>query len=260
MSKWVGVSARLHHLLGLAYYLYGWVVLFGGITLLSSIPAYLFSPSIFGVLVAVGLVAILAGIYLWMRATRHRLGAANTGIKILKEEVCYTVIGERRYQFGKELEIKALLPAVENYKYKFLWSSNGPITVDHCTEGATVQIIKDKKSNYNIAKVQFDKPITKQQKRTFAFALGLYDSDNKASPFISAHCIDTAELIAIKVIFQNGQEKFPRQFSREIFMSPAALVPIFEEIISVASHVPMFSWDIKRPRLNYVYRISWDTP
>jgi hypothetical protein len=58
----------------------------------------------------------------------------------------------------------------------------------------------------------------------------------------------------MRVNFTNNE---PNEINKQILMSPASEIPVWEETKEFGLNSREFTWEIKKPRLGYTYRLTW---
>jgi hypothetical protein len=253
--KFESAGSRLYYYLGAAYYLYHWLFILAGS---SVITGYFVRSNVF--LLAgsgiVGVVALAGAIAAVIVKSKKRLDCLNPDLLITKSIDTYTVLPDDEYKYEKEISVKARHLGVERYKNKFKWSGDGQIdvTVDCSSQSCTATLVKTLDGNWDSVRVDFSYPMNVGNELSFKLTLRMSDKGKTAKPLFQKFIDD---------IYPNGLTMGavwsdpPKELKREIFSSARAEIPLGREDVLEGQISKVTQWPIPRPRLGRRYRISW---
>lgn len=241
----------------MAYYLYKWVVLAGGITFVSSVAVFPTFPRLSVTIAPLSLIACVFGLRIWHHAFRRRYQGANPGLDIFDQEITFVVLGNNRYRTTRRIRAKALRDGIECFKHPFQWTGDQQPPVFVSEAGYQKNIVFETPENgiSNLARVYFDRPSRKGEKIEIAYSFEVTDATRPAKPFFAITTNDwVKKKLEVNVRFFEGHSF--TSYCKQIFISSASEIPIFEQLGGLDERNSI-QWVIKKPRPGFRYSIAW---
>lgn len=254
--KFESAGSRLYYYLGAAYYVYHWMFIVAGS---SVVTGYFVRSNVFLLagFAAVGVIALGGAISAVIVKSKKRLDCLNPDLLITKSADTYTVLPNNEYMYEKEISVKARHLGVQRYKNKFKWSGEGEIgvSIDCPSQSCTATLIKTPDGNWDSVRVDFSYPLNVGNELSFKLTLKMVDGGKTAKPFLQKFIDD---------IYPNGLTMNvawgdpPKELKREIFSSARSEIALGREDVLGEQISKTTQWRIARPRFGRRYRISWN--
>lgn len=256
-GRWVNVAARVYYVFGALYYLYHWLIIFGAGGLLvalfshsasrNQIAFYALSPS---------LTALIWGLVIWSKRKTVEIQSQNPALYEMELHSTYILHGGGRYHYDRSLKVKARYDGVDHYTAKFTWSGGHGVQPNVHAQGPhTVTVMRAERDYQSVARINFQRPLRKGEVLDFMYSLELNDPQGQAKPFLAHTVYHRTDKVWLTIRFDTPPAI--RFFTRQIFLSTSADIPMFEEVVNVPPNATTLEWQIARPRIGYRYKIIW---
>lgn len=255
-NRWVTVGAHLYYWMGAAYYAYHWLIIAGGLGILATaLGTYFLSwTGLWWAVGALSVVTLGAGLLVYFYNWRARYRNINAGLKIMVSHSVYTIMASGHYQYWRELTVVAATDGVDHFTHLFNWTGQGNI-LPSAPNGFHPELSDDPLSAKRRLRIYFDRPRRKGERFVVQYQMDMTDTGARARPFLRTTMHEKARRIVSEVRFEGTD--CPERYTRSIFMSDVAEIPVHEEVITVNRGETSLAWEVKKPRLDYSYRISW---
>lgn len=254
MKRWESIGAAIYYGLGISLHLYDFFIaagIGGGIISIGLRHKHL----IFVPVVCTSSAIFLWGVAAWMARTKKRLHLVNPDLLITKLVDVYDVSVAPKYISESTLTVRARRSNVDSYICRFRWSGRGPIDLVVLPQQEVTASLARSADDWDVIRVQFSRPLTKNQEKRFSIRIGLTDETGSALPFFQKFIDDfNPHGLTMKVILASP----PTSTLKEIFWSLRAELPVWrQEPQRSQKSTQEVTWKIRIPALEHRYRISW---
>lgn len=256
-GRWVSIAGRLYYTFGLTYYVYEWSAALGLVGMASAVvvPIVVGRLSYYPVFAfPVFLILLVVSTARWVKKSKYALRGNNPCLHMLLDEVCYSVISETSYEISRKVKFKSLRDDIPFYEHKFIWTGSGSISIADNHVNPKCAIEDDSSSHYKIYRCSFPRPLRKGEESEHSYVFELTDPDKTAKPFLNKNIHEPIKELILRVNFRSNK---PKEIKKQILMSDISKIPAFEETITLGTGSNEYEWKIKRPRLDYSYRLIW---
>lgn len=222
-AGWVNWSARAYYVIGLLYYVHGWLIVFGFGGLLVGAPFLALSGSpilanvLAGGVTTASIAAILAGVSFWRRSVRIRLASVNPALAVHEMQITYTYETETDCEYVRSVKIKALSPT-SHYRAKFRWSSHGNLSEEIIEGASRIEVSDQSTSLSNLCTITFARALTKPETLKLAYRMRLTQATQPVKRFLGHTTDAPIKHLTLKV--RLGQRIQAKAFVKHIFLSP----------------------------------------
>src|SRR5215217_6377385 len=186
-GKWVTFAARVYYVIGLSYYIYHWLLIVGAGGLAFGVLTHAIHRNYitFG-LAPVSVSLILWGIALLARKRALEFQSHNPGLQEKLSDSTYTVFDNNTYHFSRRLIVQAKHDGVDHYVGKFRWSGGrNIIALPAVSHPHRVTLAPQPHDIHMICRIDFERPLRKNETLEFNYALEMQDIEGMAERFIS---------------------------------------------------------------------------
>lgn len=261
-SRWDTLASRITYYLGALFYLYQWFLLLGIAGTISSVVPQIRAllsdnSATYGFLLSVGV--SVWGVMLWLKADSQRHRGYNPGLEILQVEDIYASKDNYSYTYTKKVTARALQHGVNSYTFKFQWTGTGTIAARVGDTHHTIQLLDERLGFLSReTTVYFERPLRRREMIALTFHLDLTDTGHTARPFLQGTVFDPIKgKIIFRVQFLRSSNSKPSKYKRAIFVSAVTNIPVWEEEVNLPPESYEASWEVRKPRPSYAYRITW---
>ncbi len=255
---WDSIASRVSHLLGALYYLFHWLIILGGVGVITAFLSHLYlnAPVLLSFTVIVlSVLSIGWGISFWLKANKRRFHGNNPSLQILECHDYYQILDVDRSRNTRRIKAKVLRDGVEYFSHKFQWTGKGLITVETTNSQLRAELKKDHRGIREECRIYFESPKRQGEIVDIAWTLNLQNENHVAKPYLSSTINDwVKEKVSLTAQFPDPG--FATSYRKQIFMSGVADIPVWEKIV-VEDGIQVASWIIPRPRPSYRYQIDW---
>ena len=251
MSRWHSYPAAIHHGLGLAYYVYEWLVLFG---LISGLAAFIArnSPTHLVILTVLSTILIAGGALAGITLSVKRLHFVNPNLSIESLVDTYSVHENGLYLFEKKITVKASNQGVDSFRNRFKWTGTGgmELLLEPSSVGTITTELRD--DVWDMLKITFKQSLMRRQQISFTIRFTLHDKDRTAKPVFRKFVDDYyPHGFTMRVLLPRQ----PKRVFKELYAG--ARVPIPSERKEMKRRQDL-TWLVRRPRIGRRYDIVWE--